>query len=125
MNANFRGHQVIFEVMSQKSAHFRCHLYEIVIFEVRGKPPEMKFWKSYLQGIQLFSQVFAALAYRKKMKSTKKVRIGLHGDPEIDKDPSPRNCLNMTGDIAAEIAEDCKKVFIKYFPSVSEALSWK
>ena len=24
-----------------------------------------------------------------------------------------------------EIAEDCKKVFIKYFPSVSEALNWK
>ena len=23
-----------------------------------------------------------------------------------------------------EIAEDCKKVFIKYFPSVSEALKW-
>ena len=24
-----------------------------------------------------------------------------------------------------EIAENCKKVFIKYFPSVSEALNWK
>ena len=23
------------------------------------------------------------------------------------------------------IAEDCKTVFIKYFPSVSEALNWK
>ena len=24
-----------------------------------------------------------------------------------------------------KIAEDCKTVFIKYFPSVSEALNWK
>ena len=24
-----------------------------------------------------------------------------------------------------EIAEECKKVFVNYFPSVSEALNWK